>query len=38
MTEEEIIKLNLKPRTISEKRLVEIFGTPTIQRNYGADL
>ena len=37
MTEEKIIKLNLKPRAISEKRLVEIFGTPTIQKNYAVN-
>ncbi len=34
MTENEILKLNLKQRSISEKRLVEIFGTPKIQQNY----
>ena len=34
MTDSEILKLNLKGRVISEKRLIEIFGTPTIMNNY----
>ena len=34
MTDSEILKLNLQRGKISEKRLVEIFGTPKIQQNY----
>ena len=34
MTDSEILKLNLKGRVISEKRLIEISGTPTIMNNY----
>lgn len=34
MTENEIVKLKLKPRSISEKRLVEIFATPAIKERY----
>ena len=34
MTDSEILKLNLQRGKISEKRLVEIFGTQKIQQNY----
>lgn len=34
MTDSEILKQNLKGRVVSEKRLIEIFGTPTIMNNY----
>lgn len=34
MTENEILELKLKPRGLSEKRLVEIFATPSIYERY----
>ena len=34
MTENEILELKLKPRSLSEKRLVEIFATPSIYERY----
>ena len=37
MTENEIMKLKLKPRSISEKRLVEIFATPAIKERYNKE-
>ena len=37
MTENEILNLNLSKRSISEKRLIEIFGTPKIEENYKAN-
>lgn len=36
MTDSEIQALNLKPRSLTEKRLVEIFATDKIQNNYKA--
>ena len=36
MTENEILNLNLIKRSISEKRLIEVFGTPKIEENYKA--
>ena len=37
MTENEIIKLGLKPRSITEKKLVEIFATPSMQERYSKE-
>lgn len=37
MTCNEIYELHLKPRSLTEKRLVEIFASPTIQGNYKAN-